>query len=70
MMLFAVGGAAGMTIVQWLIIALIVAGCIGIAFVVMKQAGITVPPFIITIFWIVLAVFVGVIAIKFLVSLL
>lgn len=69
MMLFAAGAAAGFTIVHWLIIALIVAGCIGIAFVVMRQAGIVVPPFIITIFWIVLAVFVGVIAIKFLVSL-
>lgn len=67
--LFAAGGAAGISIIQWLIIALVVAGCIGIVYVVVKQAGITIPPFIITIFWIVLAVLVGVLAIKFLWSL-
>lgn len=61
---------AGFTLIHWLIVAIVVAGCIGIAFVVAKQAGITIPPFIITILWIVLAVVIGVVAIKFLVSLL
>jgi uncharacterized protein (DUF983 family) len=51
---------------QWLIIALVVAGIIGIFLVVSRQAGINVPPWLINILWIVLAVFCGVIAIRFL----
>lgn len=60
-------GAFGL--VQWIIIAIVIAGIIGVAMVVAKQAGIVIPGFIVTIFWIVLAVFVGVIAIKFLAQL-
>lgn len=57
-----------MTLIQWVIIAIVVAGVIGIAMVVVKQAGIAIPPFVVTIFWICLCVVVGVIAIKFLAS--
>lgn len=53
---------------HWLIVALVVAGIIGIALVVARQAGIVVPAFVVTILWIVLAVVVGVVAIKFLIG--
>lgn len=56
------------TVGHWLIIAIVVAAIIGIAMVVARQAGITIPPFVITIAWIILAVVVGVLAIKFLVG--
>ena len=61
-------GAFG--IIQWLIVAIIVAGCIGIAIVASKQAGIVIPQFVRTIFWIVLCCVIAVIAIKFLASML
>jgi hypothetical protein len=64
-LLFAQAGAVG-TIGHWLIIAIVIAGIIGIALVVARYAGITVPPFIFTVMWIILAVVVGVVAIKFL----
>lgn len=67
-LLLAQAGLAGFGLIHWLIVALVVAGCIGIAFVVAKQAGINIPPFIITIGWIILAVVIGVVAIKFLAS--
>lgn len=63
-------GLAGSAIIYYIIVAIIVAGVIGIAFVVARQAGIVIPQFVITIFWIVLAVVVGVVAIKFLASML
>ncbi len=53
-----------------LIVALVVAGVIGIALVVARQAGITVPPWLVQVLWIVLAVVVGVVAIRFLMGLL
>jgi hypothetical protein len=56
----------GPVIVHWVIIVLVLAGVIGIAYVVAQQAGIVIPPFIARIFWIVLAVVIGVIAINFL----
>jgi len=52
-------------IISWLILAIVVLGVIAIAWVVIKQLGITIPPFIIAILWIVLAVVIGVAAIKF-----
>lgn len=62
--------ALGSTVAHWLVIAIIIAGCIGIAYVVAKAAGIPIPPWVITILWIVLAVVIGVVAIKFLASML
>lgn len=60
------GADVGATIVHWVIIALVIAGVIGIAYVVAQQAGVAIPPFIVKIFWIVLAVVIGVVAISFL----
>lgn len=62
---FAQAGAAA-SVVHYIIIAMIVAGVIGIAFVVARQAGVVVPAFIIQILWILLAVVIGVMAISFL----
>ena len=56
---------AGYSLIHLLIVIIIVAACVGIAMVVLKQAGIVVPPFIITIGWIVLAAAVGILAIRF-----
>jgi hypothetical protein len=59
----------GAGIIQLVIIAIIIAGVVGIAIVVARAAGVNVPPWAIQIFWIVIAVLVGVVAIKFLASL-
>jgi hypothetical protein len=61
-------GAFGL--IQWLIVAIVVAGVIGITLVVFRQSGIAIPGFVIQICWIVLCVVIGVIAIKLLASLL
>jgi len=60
----------GLPLVSWLIIGLVIAGAIAVFWVILKQLNITVPAFIVTIFWIVVAVLVGVIAIKIIVSIL
>jgi hypothetical protein len=52
-----------------LLAAVVIAGAIGILYVVMKVAGIVVPAFVITIFWIVLVVVIAVLAIKYIASL-
>ena len=61
--------AAGSDLIHWIIVAIVCAGIIGIALVVIRQAGIAIPEWIITILWIVLAVVVAVVAIKFLAGL-
>ena len=55
-------------IAHWAIIIIIVCGIVGILLVAVRAAGITIPPFIITICWILLAIVVGVVAIQFLAS--
>ncbi len=62
-------GAAGFSIVHWIIVIIIVAAVIGIMFVVLRQMGVQIPGFIVQIGWILLAAVVGIIAIKFLLSL-
>jgi hypothetical protein len=70
-MMLAQGPAiGGLPLVSWLIIGLVIAGAIAIFWVILKQLNVNVPPFIVTIFWIVVAVLVGVIAIKIIVSIL
>ncbi len=61
-------GAAGFSIVHWIIVIIVIAAVIGIMFVVLRQMGVDIPPFIVTIFWIVVAAVVGIVAIKFLLS--
>lgn len=55
-------------IAYWAIILIAIAGIIGIVLVIVRQAGVTIPPFIIQILWIILAVVVGILAIKFIMS--
>lgn len=62
--------AAGLSLVQLAILIVVLAGIVGIVIVILKQVGVTIPPFIVAIFWIVLAVVVGVLAIKFIWSIL
>lgn len=57
-------GMAGYSIVQICIMVIVVAAVVGIMFVFLRQAGITIPPFIITVFWIVLAAIICIGAIK------
>lgn len=63
-MLFA---QAGM-VAHWAIVLIVIVGIIGILFVVIREAGIQVPSFIITIGWILLACVLAVLAIRFLVG--
>lgn len=56
-------------LIRLILLAVVIAGAIGIAFVVAGVAGIHIPAFIITILWIVLAVVIGVLAIQFIASL-
>lgn len=55
----------GPEIIHLIIIIMVVCAVIGIAYIVMKQAGIAVPGFIVQIAWIVLAVVVGIVAIRY-----
>lgn len=61
---------AALTLVHWIIIAIVVAGVIGIAIVVFRQAGISVPAWAVQIFWIVAVVVVAILAIKFILTML
>jgi len=60
----------GYSLIQIAILIIVIAGVIGIVFVVTKQMGVTIPPFIITVLWIVLAVIIGIVAIKFIAGML
>lgn len=51
------------SILHYAILIIIIAGVCGIVLVVIRQAGIVIPSFVITIAWIVLAVIIGVLAI-------
>lgn len=57
--------AQAATLAHWAVIFILVCGILGILVVVIRATGIVIPPFIITILWIVLAVVVGIAAIKF-----
>ncbi len=56
------------TVGTWMLIAIVVAGIVGIAIIVANKAGVQIPGFIIQILWVIFAVVIGVIAIKFLMS--
>jgi len=66
--LFAQAMVSG-TIVYYAIAIILIAAVIGVVFVITRQMGVTIPPFIITILWIVLAAVIGILAIKFLAGL-
>ena len=58
----------GYSLPQLAIRLIIACAVVGIAFVVIQRTGVQIPPWIITIFWIVAAALVGIWAIKFLVG--
>lgn len=59
---------AGYSVAQIAIIAIIICAVVGIAIVVIRQTGVAIPGFFITILWIVLAAFLGIMCIKLLMS--
>lgn len=61
---------SGTSMYQLAILAVVAAGVVGVVFVVIRQIGVAPPAWIVNILWIILAVVVGCLAIKFLVSLL
>ncbi len=61
---------AGYGLIQWIVIAIVLAGVIGIAMIAIRAAGIDIPGWVIQILWIVLVVIVAVVAIKFLAGML
>ena len=60
--------AAGYSLVQLVILAIIICGVIGILFVVMRQTGVQIPQWILTIIGIVVVCFVAIFAIRLLMS--
>ncbi len=69
-LLFAIAPVATWSLVEWLVFIIVIAGAVGIAYVILKQTGVQIPAYIATVLWIILAVVVGVVAIRFLASLL
>lgn len=65
--LFAQG--VGWSLAHYAILVIIIAAVVAILMVILRQMGVGVPPFVVNILWIILAAFVGVLAIKFLLSL-
>lgn len=61
---------SGMSLTRLAILALVVAGCIAIVLIILPVIGIAVPAFVVKILWVLFAVLVGIVAIKFIVSLL
>ncbi len=60
--------AAGYSVGQWVLIAIVVIGIISILMVFIRSRGLAIPPEFITYAWIVLAVVVAVVAVKILLS--
>lgn len=56
----------GLSIAQLAIVIIVVAAIIAVVFVALKQMGVQIPAFVITIFWILTAAVVCVLAVKFL----
>lgn len=54
-----------MTLVHILIVAVIVAACVGIAAIAIRQTGLAIPAWVVQIFWIVVVAFVAIFAIRF-----
>lgn len=56
---------AAADLIHLIIVIMVVCAVIGIAYVVMRQAGVVIPGWVVQIFWIVVAVVIGVIAIRY-----
>jgi hypothetical protein len=62
------GWGSGWSLMQIIITIIVIAACIGIMFVALRQFGVQIPPFVVTIFWIVVAAFVAIFAIRLIMS--
>lgn len=61
-------GLPNMSVIQWAILLIVLAGIVGIVFAVVRAIGIQIPSYIIHILWILLAVVIGILAIRFIAS--
>lgn len=57
------------SLAQILIAIIIVAGCVAVTWIVLRNLGIGIPGWVVQIFWVCVLVFVAILAIKFLMSL-
>jgi hypothetical protein len=62
-------GLGGYSIVQFAVLIIVAAAVVGIVWTILNQMGVAIPGFIVTILWILLAAFIGIAALYFLVSL-
>jgi hypothetical protein len=49
-------GLAGLSFIQWVMLIIAVAGVIAILYIALRQLGITIPPWLIQVFWVVVVV--------------
>lgn len=59
----------GYSIVQIVIAIIVIAAVVGILYIALQQFGVTIPPFVVKVFWILVCAVVCILAIKFLASL-
>lgn len=59
----------GYTVAEVLIACVVIAACVAIAYVAMRQFGVTPPPWAVQIFWVVVVAVVAILAIRVVVSL-
>ena len=55
---------AGISIVQLLILVVVIAACVALVYVALRQFGIAIPGWVVNVFWIVVVAFVVIFAIK------
>jgi hypothetical protein len=67
--LLAQAAVGGYSLVQFAVLIIVIAAIVGIVWVILNQMGVAIPGFIVQIAWIILAAFVGILALYFLVSL-
>lgn len=65
-MLLIAQGIAGWTILHYIVVFIVVCAAIGIMYVALAKFGVTIPDWVVKIFWIVVVAFVAIVAIKFL----
>jgi len=62
-------GMAGFTLIHWIVICIVLIAVVAIALAYCRHAGVTIPPFLVTVFWIVVGAIIAIAAIKILLSL-
>lgn len=65
----AAGPMGGYTIGQMLIGVVIVAACVALVYVAMRQFGVAIPPWVVQVFWILVVAVVVIFAIRFVLTL-